>query len=132
MVRSRAVRCCAARSRGRYARRQVQYGHDDQVVWFPWEAVRFDASTLLPPLLAADPDDARWVDPHVTRTYSVPDPTPAAVRVRVRMRPVVLDMIDALIASGDLDPVHRDALPVYTLNPTVVEWSAEVGKSCVP
>lgn len=54
---------------------------------------------------------------------SYPVFNPARVTMRVRVRPMGLDVLDDLIASGDLDPTIRDAMPSHTLGGTVLEWT---------
>jgi hypothetical protein len=51
--------------------------------------------------------------------------------MRVRIRPIGLDLIDALAADGDFDPEVRDLVPTFTLQGTVLEWSGGPG-SCEP
>ena len=52
--------------------------------------------------------------------------------MRVRIRAVNLDLIDDLVASGDLDPSYRDKIPTFTLRFTDIEWTPDLGKTCIP
>ncbi len=52
--------------------------------------------------------------------------------MRVRLAPVALAVVSALIASGDLDPSYQASLPVYTLAGTEMEWTSASGYGCVP
>ncbi len=56
-----------------------------------------------------------------TREYALP-PEVARVTMRVRLRPFGLDVLDSLIASGDLDPAVRAEIPTFTLESTRLEW----------
>ena len=49
------------------------------------------------------------------------------VTVRARMRPIGLDVVDDLIASGHLASSVRARVPTYTLYGTAFEWRARAG-----
>lgn len=94
-----------------------------------WDARSYE-SVQLPPSVTNDPRDARFFHA-VTRTfYNVF----AADRVtlRVRLRPMDFDVLDDLIASGDLEPTVRDRLSTFTLASTVIEWNKSEAVSCKP
>jgi hypothetical protein len=46
----------------------------------------------------------------------------ARVAVRLRMRAVGMDVLNDLVASGDLDPDVVEEMPTFTLHGTAVEW----------
>ena len=88
-------------------------------------------SEQLPPAVTNDPTDARYFH-SVTRRFQFPEgASPERVTVRVRLRPMGLDVIDDLIATGDLDPSLRARIPVYDLGGTKVEWRASSHVPCV-
>jgi len=92
-----------------------------------WDVRRVQSSLLVPPL-------ATGFDPsllHAGRTYEIPE-APTRVQVRVRVRPIGLDIIDDLIDSGDLDRALRSLLPTFTLRSTELEWRDTSKKLCVP
>jgi hypothetical protein len=98
-------------------------------VLFLWEAASSRA-TVLPPTTTFDPslpgfDHAR------TAHYSIPE---AADRVtaRVLVTPVAPAVVDALVASGDLDPGVALRIPVYALASTNLEWTSDRGFACLP
>jgi hypothetical protein len=95
-----------------------------------WKAVEVH-SNLLPAAVTTDPTDPAFYHT-VTRTYSVLGLPPDAVSMRVRIRPIGLDVLDDLIESGDLAPEIRDAMPTFDLQSTVLSWSADGGYGCVP
>ncbi len=95
-----------------------------------WEAASYE-SELLPAATALSPLDPAWIDTHVIRTFGVVG-APSRVEMRLKLRPIALDVIDDLIASGDLDPKHRDALPTFTLKATELVWTPDLDTPCVP
>jgi hypothetical protein len=52
---------------------------------------------------------------------------PARVTMRMRMRPVGIDVLQSLIDSGDLDPAVVQQMPTFTLHNTSIEWTAKDG-----
>ncbi len=94
-----------------------------------WEAARYE-SVQLPAAVTADPKDPAFFH-SVTKTYVMPTQMPDRVTLRVRMRPVDFDVIDDLVASGDLDPSVGDRIPTFDLGSTVKEWTNAAGYGCV-
>ena len=50
--------------------------------------------------------------------------------MRVRMRPVGLDLLMPLVAEGLLSPAEVQAMPTFDLGSTALHWEDELG-SCV-
>jgi hypothetical protein len=94
-----------------------------------WQATTAE-NVSLPVAVTNDPTNPSYYH-SVTKTYPVP-PGADDIAIRVRMTPVVLEAIDEMIASGDLDPSYRSRLPVYTLAGTVLHWTTAKGFACVP
>ena len=69
------------------------------------------------------PAKGRAVPHTVERRY--PMFQPARVTVRVRLRPMGLDVLDDVIGTGHLAPAIRDAMPTHTLEYSQVEWSLD-------
>lgn len=90
---------------------------------FFWDVVAED-SNLLRPATTLDPNDPTY-DHSTTSTFSVPGGTATIDRIeaRVVMRPFAYDMLDALIASGDLDPAIRAKVQAYELAGTKKTWT---------
>src|SRR5690348_16251706 len=44
------------------------------------------------------------------------------VRVRARMRPVGMDVLEELVRSGDLEPTLLDAMPTFTAHGAAEDW----------
>lgn len=97
-------------------------------VHFSWRAKTM-TSTALPAGVTSDQSDPRFFHA-VERKYPLPT-TPTRVEMRVRMRPVGLEMFDEIIASGDLDPAVLDRVPTFTLGGTELEWTTNDGFGCV-
>jgi hypothetical protein len=98
-------------------------------VLFMWQAATaHDVS--LPVAVTNDPADPRF-DHSVSRTYAFPA-SADDVRIRVRLAPVAIEVVQSLVASGDLDPAYPATLHVYTLAGTEREWTAANGGGCVP
>ncbi|MDD9942161.1 MAG: multiheme c-type cytochrome [Myxococcales bacterium] len=104
-------------------------GDGDEVHMF-WEAAKSDQfpegyrSGALP--VAGD-----LAVPHtVSRQFRLPQAT-HRVTARVHIRPLGLDLVDDLIASGDLDPGIRTKVPTFTLTGSDVEWNEGDGYDCV-
>lgn len=97
------------------------YDENGNVAHMFWDVRRIE-SNLLPPSVTNDPNDPRFYHA-VTRTYDLPA-VPARVVARMRVRPMGLDILDDLIASGHLDPAVRERMPTYDLAGTVKEWRA--------
>ena len=101
------------------------YMAGEEEVLFPWEAHSIEATTLLPM-------DLFGTSVHQTREYIVPEGWVARATVRVRMRPQRLDLLDALVESGDLDPAVRAAAPTFDVGYTELEWTPEGNVACTP
>lgn len=94
-----------------------------------WEAARYEASQL-PPAVTNDPLDPAFYHA-VTRSYALPLPPPDRVTMRVRMRPIDFELLDDLVASGDLAPEILDRIPTFDLASTVKEWTGDGGFRCI-
>jgi hypothetical protein len=84
-----------------------------------WEAVKKDKTTskVVP---YATVQGAQHL---YTCSYTMPGrQQPARVAMRMRMRPVGVDVLNSLIDSGDLDPAVIGEMPTFTLQNTLVEW----------
>lgn len=104
-------------------------GETGEEVHMFWEAHSYE-SHLLPAPTALSPFDPAWTDTHVVRYYPVEAGVPDEVSIAVHLRPMGLEIIDDLIASGDLAPEIRDTLPTFTLGSTRLTWRASDDASC--
>ncbi len=101
-----------------------------QPVHFLWDA--FSATVeQLPPAVTNVPTDPGYVH-SVTRTFDVP-PETDDVTMRVRIIPIGLEVLDELIASGDLAASYRATMPTFELASTKLHWAKSAGGyRCVP
>lgn len=93
-----------------------------------WEAAESEGN-LLPALSTFDPAEPRFYQTHILQSFpraqsrfasGVPD----RVTLRVRLQPIGKDILDSLVASGDLAPAIRDAMPTFDVgSPAVLEWT---------
>jgi hypothetical protein len=94
---------------------------DGQPAHMFWDTASIDARTIPAPV-TFDPSSADALLHHVTRrfprtrTATIPGVV-ARVSVRVRLRPIGLDILGDLVASGHLDAALPDAMPVFDLVP---------------
>lgn len=78
----------------------------------------------LPAPVTADPNDPAFITTHIPHRYRIPGAAPLTrIDVRLRLRPIGFDVLDALVESGDLAPAVRDAMPTFDLTPTT--WRPE-------
>lgn len=101
-----------------------------------WEATELVPGALLPAPTTLDPASPEWIDTHVPRSHLLPG-APDRIEVAVRLEPVGREILDGLVASGDLDPAVRDAAVTFTLGPTTLTWTPDVpvnsgSLACVP
>jgi Cytochrome c554 and c-prime len=95
-----------------------------------WEAADYDGNEL-PVKVTFNPSDPRYYQTHKIRQYPASGQitgTPARITLRMRVEPVGLDVVDDLIASGDLDPKFRSSFPILTAN--TVEWTPQANIDC--
>ncbi len=78
----------------------------------------------LQPGLTADPTDPDFVH-SVTNSYLVLGAAPDRVTASVKMRPFGLDVLGPLVDGGYLDQGAVDAMPTFTLQSTIKEWTGE-------
>jgi Cytochrome c554 and c-prime len=91
-----------------------------------WQA-KSDESNLLPGPLTADQTDPNYYKTHVYWLYprsGVLPSDPDKITMRVRVRPIGLDVIDDLIQSGDLAPSFKSKIPTFDLASTELTWTA--------
>jgi len=91
-----------------------------------WEAASFEGNAF-PGQATFDRLDRRFYQHFVQpfpRTGTFPG-SPDRVTLRFRLQPIGLDVLDDLVASGDLDRTVRDAMPTFDLGDTpLLEWTA--------
>jgi hypothetical protein len=101
-------------------------GHEVHMFW----DVRHVQSQNLPAPTTFDPTDPDWIQTHLSKRYLIDDASPDRVTSRVFIRPVGLDLIADLEASGDLEPGYAEKIPTFELQSTVLEWTIKDGYEC--
>ncbi len=100
----------------------------NQVPMF-WQAYGYE-STQLPGPTTLDPLNPAFYQTHVYRSFPKagggPTMAPDHVTMRVLLRAMDFDVIDDLIASGDLDPSLRGQLGTLQIGQTV-DWTPSTG-----
>ncbi len=85
-----------------------------------WEAACYESQTL-PAQTTFDTRNPDFFKTHKVQSFPRGDFTktfagvPDRVTLRLRMQPIGRDVLDDLVASGDLDPAVRDAMPIHDL-----------------
>ena len=107
-------------------------GPDGEEVLFNWLATEVD-SRLLTAATTVDPTDPDFLHSQ-ERRWPVYAGIPDRVTMRVRMRALGLDVFEALVEQGGLDPALAAEQPTWDLRSTELEWTgglAQLG-TCVP
>jgi hypothetical protein len=87
-----------------------------------WDVAEVTTSQLEAPTeLGVSFDRATWL----SRIYPVDAPAIDRVEPVVKLRPIALSVLDDLVSSGDLDPIHRDAMPTFEVTSTQVAWTPD-------
>ncbi|MCG8558133.1 MAG: hypothetical protein MJD61_23015 [Proteobacteria bacterium] len=115
--------------------RDEALGADGKEVHMFWEVAEIREHTIAAPI-TADQTLPEFFNNHALRTFpsmGVLPERPDLVTARVRMRPMGLEVLDDLIASGHLDPSIRAAMPTYDLLPrrergslVTAQWTPEL------
>jgi hypothetical protein len=99
-----------------------------------WEAASV-ASNLIPgPVKPTVLDRTSFTRSHVKYLYPTTTALPSQpdrVTLRLFMKPMGDDILDDLVASGDLDPGVAAAVPVFSLDSVNLEWTADKGRTPV-
>ena len=105
--------------------RDTHYDADDRETALFWKTKRY-TSVLLPVASSLRSPDA---DRSIVHAYTFPGAMPDKVTMRVKIRPLDFDLLDELVASGDLDPGVAAGVPTITLASTQLTWLP--GTRCV-
>lgn len=98
-------------------------------VQFAWEVDAIESELLMP---------ATTLDPLVPGYYHARTRSfvmygrPDVIRMTLREQPIGIDILESLVASGDLDPAVIDASTTHTLDGAAREWHAADGYGCIP
>jgi len=111
--------------------RDFLFDDNDEAVHMFWEGTSVQ-SELLPAPTTPNTQAPDYVQTHLSHEYELEGIHPESVTMRVRMRPIGLDIIDDLIESGHLDPIHRSAIPTLEVTAEPITWSVGMNTTCVP
>lgn len=106
-----------------------KFFRDGEEVQFAWEVDAIE-SELLMPTTTLDPLAPGYYHAR-TRTFVIYG-QPEVIRLSVHEQPIGIDILESLVASGDLDPAVIDASVTHTLDGAAREWHAADGYGCVP
>lgn len=95
-----------------------------------WEVEEVEAYQLPPPTAFLETDPA-WQDPHRIRTWVVEGIQPDRVSLRVKLRPFPLDFARELVETEGVEPSVAESIPTFDLDSAALEWTADLGRSCV-
>jgi hypothetical protein len=108
--------------------RECMFDDKGSEVHMFWEGVTLE-SNALPGQATFDTTDPRFYQTHLVQRFPRTGRITGAidrVTMRVRVQPVGLDVLDNLVASGDLDPSVKGAMPIFDVG-APLEWTAAGG-----
>ncbi len=108
--------------------RDCMFGTDGGPVDMFWQAAAVTGNEL-PAIVTFDISSPDFYLGHKLRFFppsGTPIPTPDRITFRVRMMPVGLDVMNDLIASGDLDAGFLAVMPTFQIGQTL-EWTPDAG-----
>jgi len=109
--------------------RDCMFAPDGGQVDMFWQAASIDGNEL-PAIVTFDISSPDFYLGHKLRYWppsGTPIPTPDMITLKVHLMPVGLDVLDDLIASGDLDAGFRSLMPTFDLG-TTLEWTPDAGR----
>ncbi|CAN5905387.1 hypothetical protein BH11MYX3_BH11MYX3_21730 [soil metagenome] len=101
----------------------------EEEVQFAWEADAIK-SELLMPSVTVDPRDPAYYHAR-TRDFRLTG-RPDVIRLALHEQPIGIDILETLVAAGELDPAVIEAASTHTLDGAAREWHAADGFGCVP
>ena len=109
------------------------YDDDGREVHMFWDIARVESLLLPPPNHNHVNGETVGVDGHLVHDYMYEsDQLPTRVTLRVRVRAMGLDVLDDLIATGDLDPAIRSQIRTFDVGATQLEWLERDAVECIP
>lgn len=106
-----------------------RFSRGGEEVQFAWEADAIE-SELLMPGTSLDPQDPGYYHAR-TRSFQLTG-RPDVIRLALHEQPIGIDILQELVASGDLDPAVIDAATTHTLETGARTWTSASGFGCVP
>tara|TARA_B100000683_G_scaffold277328_1_gene335205 strand:- start:3229 stop:4605 length:1377 start_codon:yes stop_codon:yes gene_type:complete len=109
-----------------------EHGFDEngEEAFMLWEITDSESNVLEAP--ESTDTSAVIEDQHKIKTFDLAGLNVDRIDIQVKLRPMALHVVDSLVASGDLDPSIRDAIPTFNLKGAEVTWTIDDGWVCVP
>ena len=105
--------------------RERMFDEKNKEVHLFWQAALSFGDLLIAPPKGGEGMAAETRQARLYKLKEFPD----EVRMRVRIRPMGLEILRELVKSGDLDPVHIKAMPTFNLKGTELIWQADAAKA---
>lgn len=108
--------------------RDCMFDTDGGQVDMFWNAASYDGNAL-PAIVTFDISSPDFYLGHKQRFFppsGEPIPTPDRITLSVHLMPIGFDVLDDLIASGDLDAGFRAVMPTFDIGATL-EWTPDAG-----
>lgn len=108
--------------------RDCMFAPDGGQVDMFWQAGSYTGNAL-PAIVTTDISSPDFYLGHKFRYFppsGAPIPTPDRITLKVHLMPVGLDVLDDVIASGDLDAGIRALMPTFDIGQTL-EWTPDAG-----
>jgi hypothetical protein len=108
--------------------RDCMFDTDGGQVDMFWQAASYEGNAL-PAIVTTDISSPNFYLGHKLRYFppaGTPIPTPDRVTLSVHLMPIGLDVLDDLIATGDLDAGLRDLMPTFDIG-NALEWTPDAG-----
>ncbi len=99
--------------------RDRHFDAEDHETHLFWKTARIESTQVPVNRSSREPESSR-ARSHV---YTFPGPLPERVSMRVKIRPIDVDLIAELVSSGDIDPAVAARIPTLTLARTEVSWT---------
>jgi hypothetical protein len=109
------------------------YDEDGHAVHMFWQVARYDSLLLPPPNHRHEGPNPGLVTAHLQHQYRfTAAELPSRVTLRLRLRAIGLDVLEDLVASGDLQPGLGSEIPTLELGASQIEWRLSDDRTCVP
>jgi Cytochrome c554 and c-prime len=108
--------------------RDCMFAPDGGQVDMFWNAASYDGNAL-PAIVTFDISSPDFYLGHKQRFYppsGVPITTPDRITLKVHVTPIGLDVLNDLVASGDLDAGFLSVMPTFDIGNTL-EWTLDAG-----
>lgn len=99
--------------------RDRHFDAEDHETHLFWKTARIESTQVPVNRSSREPESSR----SRTHVYTFDGPLPERVSMRVKIRPIDVDLISELVSSGDIDPAIAARIPTLTLARTEVTWA---------